>query len=547
MTPDTPEQHAMLFPKLSDTQISILRSQGVVRATEAAEMLFDRETQRHGIFVVLSGGIEIIGVANGQQATLSLLKPGEFTGELTQLSGRRSLVSCKVSEPGEVLEIDRTALRSCMQTDVALGNMVLSAFVQRRIFLIANAVGDAVLIGSAHSSDTLRLRSFLGRNGHPYTYIDVDRDPDIQTVLDQFSIQVDEIPVLICRSEQVLRSPSNAEAAVCFDLNAGIDRTDVFDSIVVGAGPGGLAAAVYGASEGLNVLVVESDAPGGQAGSSSRIENYLGFPLGISGQELADRAFVQAEKFGAKISIARSVTGVECIHPPYKLRLDDGKLLQGRTLVIATGSRYRRLGVVGADRFDGRGIYYGATLLEAPMCKNEEVAIVGGGNSAGQAAVFLADFAKHVHLVVRGSNLSSTMSKYLIARIEASKQITLHTGTTIEALEGDVHLRRIHWRVSGNSLVECHEIEHLFMMAGADPNTAWLGSCVALDDKNFVKTGADVMDLWQSKRPPFPLETSVPGVFAIGDARAGSIKRVASAVGEGSMAIQFIHQVLATQ
>jgi thioredoxin reductase (NADPH) len=547
MSPDTPEQHALLFPKLNDTHVVELRRRSILRQTKRAEVLFDRETARPGVLIVLSGSIEIVGVANGEQAVLSVLGPGEFTGELTQLSGRRSLVSCRVLEAGEVLEVDRDALRSTMQTDAMIGNILLSAFVQRRMYLIANAVGGAVLIGSVHTSDTLRLRSFLGRNGHPYTYLDVDRDPDLQAMLDHFSIRVEEIPVLICRGKVVLRRPSNAEAAACFDLNEGVDQTDVFDVIIVGAGPSGLAAAVYGASEGLDVLVVESDAPGGQAGSSSRIENYLGFPLGISGQELTDRAFVQAEKFGAKISVARSANSLDCLHLPYKVRLDDGRLLQGRTIVVATGSRYRRLGIEGADRFDGRGVYYGATQLEAAMCSNEEVAIIGGGNSAGQAAVFLANFAKHVHLLVRGPNLRSTMSKYLVSRIEASKKISLQTDTTVQSLEGEAHLQRIYSRESVTGRAFCDAIQHLFMMTGVDPNTGWLGDCVALDRQQFIKTGADVMDSWKLKRSPFPLETSAPGIFAIGDVRSGSIKRVASAVGEGSMAIQFIHQVLAAQ
>ncbi len=547
MSPDTPEQHAILFPRLTQAHLTLLRQRGVSRRTVATEILFDRETQEHGLFIVLSGSVELVGVANGQEAVLSELAPGEFTGELTQLSGRRSLVYCRVLDPGEVLEIARTALRELMQNDAAIGNVFLSAFVQRRIYLIANAVGDAVLIGSAHSSDTLRLRSFLSRNGHPYTYIDVDRDPDIQIVLDQFSVCLEDIPVLICRGDLVLRRPSNADTAACFDLNAGIDQTGVFDVIIVGAGPAGLAAAVYGASEGLDVLVIESEAPGGQAGSSSRIENYLGFPLGISGQALADRAYVQAEKFGAKISIARSARTFECLHPPYRIGLDDGNMLQARTIVIATGSRYRRLSVEGASHYDGNGVYYGATQLEAPMCKNEEVAIVGGGNSAGQAAVFLADFARHIHLVVRGPNLSSTMSKYLVSRITASKHISLRTLTTIEALEGENRLERIRWKCLKTNLYESHEIKHLFMMTGADPNTAWLGDCVALDGQGFVKTGASVMDSWKLKRPPFPLETSLPGVFAIGDVRSESIKRVASAVGEGSMSIQFVHEALASQ
>src|SRR3974377_217337 len=353
MLPDTPEQHAILFPRLNEVHLSELRQRGILRRTLASEVLCDRKTERPGIFIVLSGSIELIGEANGRVAVLAELMPGEFTGELTQLSGRRSLVSCRVLEPGEVLEVDRASLREIMQSEAPIGNVLLGAFVQRRIYLIANAVGNAVLIGSQHSSDTLRLRSFLVRNGHPYTYVDVDHEPDIQSVLDPFAIRFEDVPVLICRSDVVLRSPSNADAAACFDLNTGIDQTDVFDVIVVGAGPAGLAAAVYGASEGLDVLVVEGNAPGGQAGSSSRIKNYFGFPLGVSGQELAERAFIQAEKFGAKISIARNARTLECVPPPYTVFLDDGNMFKARTVVIATGARYRRLSVEGADRFDG--------------------------------------------------------------------------------------------------------------------------------------------------------------------------------------------------
>ena len=432
-----------------------------------------------------------------------------------------------------------------MQTDAQLGDVFLRAFLLRRIFLVANSIGDAVLIGSGLSSDTLRLRTFLGRNGHPYTYLDVDVDADIQIALDQFSVQITDIPVLICRGQLVLRNPSNSETAACFGLNVGIDEVGIFDLIVVGAGPAGLAAAVYGASEGLSVLVLESNAPGGQAGSSSRIENYLGFPMGISGQELADRAFVQAEKFGAQISIARTASGLKCVKPPYTVELDDGGRVQGRTIIIAAGSRYRKLAIPNVDQFEGVGIYYGATQVEAPMCQNEEVAVVGGGNSAGQAALFLAGFARHVRVLVRGPGLAQTMSRYLIARIEASQAITVETLTTVEALEGNTHLERIFWRNAKTGLSSSHEIHHLFVMTGADANTGWLGRCLSLDSKRFIKTGLDVATEWPLSRTPFLLETSIPGIFAVGDIRANSIKRVASAVGEGSMAVQFVHQVLA--
>jgi len=545
VSPETPEQHALRFPKLTDAQVAQLAASSARRRVNAREILFDQGSADHGVFIVLTGSIEIVGVSNGVETVLSVLGPREFTGEVTQLSGRRSLVLCRACETSEVLEIDRPNLRHVMDTDAVLGAVFLGAFLVRRVFLIANSVGDAILIGSAHSNDTLRLRTFLGRNGHPYTYLDVDVDTDVQAVLDQFSVLVTDIPVLICRGQLVLRNPSNAETAACFGLNVGIDQAGVYDLIVIGAGPGGLAAAVYGASEGLNVLVIESVAPGGQAGSSSRIENYLGFPLGISGQELADRAFVQAEKFGAQISVARSACGLKCANSPYAVELDDGGLVHGRTIIVATGSRYRKLDLPNIEQFEGVGIYYGATQVEAHICQNDEVAIVGGGNSAGQAAVFLAGFAKHVHLLVRGPDLAQTMSRYLIARIEASREITVETLTTIEALEGNSHLERIRWRNARTGLSDTHEIHHLFLMTGADPNTAWLGQCLALDAKRFIKTGPDIATDWPLRRAPFLLETSVPGVFAVGDIRANSVKRVASAVGEGSMAVQFVHLVLA--
>jgi thioredoxin reductase (NADPH) len=542
---ETLEQHALRFPKLTDAQIGHLRTSSKARLANPREILFNQETAAPGIFVVLTGSVEIVGVSNGVESILSVLGPAEFTGEVSQLSGRHSLVLCRACEMSELLEIDRASLRQIMQTDGLLGDLFLRAFLLRRIFLVANSIGDAVLIGSGLSSDTLRLRTFLGRNGHPYTYLDVDVDADIQIALDQFSVQITDIPVLICRGQLVLRNPSNSETAACFGLNVGIDEVGIFDLIVVGAGPAGLAAAVYGASEGLSVLVLESNAPGGQAGSSSRIENYLGFPMGISGQELADRAFVQAEKFGAQISIARTAAELKCVKSPYTVELDDGGFVQGRTIIIAAGSRYRKLAIPNIDQFEGVGLYYGATQIEAQMCQSDEVAVVGGGNSAGQAALFLSGFAKHVSVLVRGPGLAQTMSRYLIARIEASPAITVETLTTVEALEGTARLERIFLRNAKTGLISSHEIHHLFVMTGADANTGWLGSCLSLDSKGFIKTGQDIATEWPLSRAPFLLETSIPGIFAVGDIRAGSIKRVASAVGEGSMAVQFVHQVLA--
>jgi thioredoxin reductase (NADPH) len=542
---ETPEQADLMFPTLDDAQVAKLALFGEQRRVEPGEIVFDQGDASHGVFIVLEGRIGIVGVSDRQETVLRVLGPGTFTGEVNQLSGRRSLVRCRGYEASVLLELGRTSLRRIMQTDAALGEIFLRAFVLRRVYLIANSVGDAVLIGSSHSGDTLRLKTFLSRNGHPHTYVDVEHDPDVERMLDHFGIRVTDIPVLICRGDLVLRNPTNAEAAACFGLNVGIDEDAVYDLIVVGAGPSGLAAAVYGASEGLNVLVLEGNAPGGQAGASSRIENYLGFPMGISGQDLANRAFVQAEKFGAQILIARAARALRCERPPYAIELDDGGSVRGRSIILAAGAQYRKLALPKLSQFEGAGVYYGATQVEAQVCHNEEVVVVGGGNSAGQAALFLSGFAKRVYLLVRGPGLADTMSRYLISRIEACKAITLMTGTQIEELEGDAHLERIRWRAGQAGGTEIHEIRHLFLMTGADPNTAWLGGCLALDSKQFVKTGADLGRDWSLRRAPYLLETSLPGVFAVGDIRAGSVKRVASAVGEGSMAVQFVHKVLA--
>jgi thioredoxin reductase (NADPH) len=543
--PETPQDTDPMFPVLDDAQTARLRAFGEERKVQPGEIVFDQGDENHGVFVVLDGSIELIGVSGSDESVIRTARRGSFTGEVNLLSGRRSLVRCRALEASSLLEIGRANLRRILQTDATLGEIFLRAFLLRRSYLIGHSVGDALLIGSNHSSDTLRLREFLSRNGHPHTYIDVERDPDVQSVLDQFDIKVTDIPVLICRGELVLRNPSNGDVAECFGLNAGIDEGEVYDLIVVGAGPSGLAAAVSGASEGLNVLVVESTAPGGQAGSSSRIENYLGFPNGISGQDLAGRAFVQAEKFGAQIAVARIARSLKCARAPYGLQLDDGRSVQGRSIIVAAGAQYRKLDLPNVAQFEGVGIYYGATKVEAQLCGDEEVAVVGGGNSAGQAALFLSTHAKHVHLLVRGPSLSATMSRYLISRIEACQEITLRTRTEVEALEGDAHLERVRWRQAETGVSDVHDIQHLFLMTGACPNTAWLQGCLALDAKQFIKTGVDLGQEWPLGRAPYLLETSRPGVFAVGDVRSGSVKRVASAVGEGSMAVQFVHQVLA--
>jgi thioredoxin reductase (NADPH) len=546
----SPVNDDAMFPRLNDAQIARLMSYGKPRHAAPGELLFDQGDVEHGVFVVLEGSLEIVNVTTAGESVIRHIDKATFTGEVNQLSGRRSLVKCRAREASEVLEISRTDLQRLMQTDAGLGELFLRAFLLRRAYLIANSLGDAVLVGSSHSADTLRLRSFLTRNGHPHTYVDVEQDPDTQKLLDQFAITIEDIPVLICGGDVVLRNPTDAQAAECFGLNTGIDETEVYDLIVIGAGPAGLAAAVYGASEGLHVLVVESHAPGGQAGSSSRIENYLGFPTGISGEDLASRAFVQAEKFGAQIAIARAARALRCARTPYAVELDDGATVQARSIIVAAGAQYRRLPLANLAQYEGLGVYYGATQIEAQLCGGDEIAIVGGGNSAGQAALYLSNYARHVHLIVRRAGLAETMSRYLISRIEACSQITLRPSTEVMALEGEGHLEQIRWRNNVDGETGACPVRHLFLMTGADPNTAWLDGCLALDAARFIKTGADLdpaelAQAWPATRPPHMLETSLPGIFAVGDVRSGSVKRVASAVGEGSMAVQFVHKVLA--
>ncbi|HKA18743.1 MAG TPA: FAD-dependent oxidoreductase, partial [Blastocatellia bacterium] len=416
--------------------------------------------------------------------------------------------------------------------------------------LIAGQFGDVVLVGSIHCAGTLRVKEFLTRNGHPYSYIDLDRDDGVQELLDHFQVSAADVPILICRGQVVLRDPTNEEIAACLGFNDAIDQTLVRDSVIIGAGPSGLAAAVYAASEGLDVLVLESNAPGGQAGSSSRIENYLGFPLGISGQELTERAYTQAQKFGAELMIAKGAKKLVCERKPYAIELEDGVSVPARTIIIATGAEYRKLSLENLQQFEGAGVYYGATAMEAQLCGGEDVVVVGGGNAAGQAAVFLAQTAKRVHMLVRSKGLANSMSRYLIRRIEDHPRIDLRSQSEITALDGTNHLERVSWRDNVTGELETRNIRHVFVMAGAIPNTHWLDGCIALDANGFIKTGPDLSthDLaaaqWPLARAPHLLETTLPGVFAVGDVRRGSLKRVASAVGEGSIAVAFVHRVL---
>ena len=547
--PEAMSEVDQTFPTLTDSQIARIAAHGTPQHVEAGDVLARAGDPITHFYVVMSGAVEGVQLRDNGDIRIRTLHAGQFTGEVSMLSGRRALVTLRVCESGEVLQVDRDKLLDLVQTDAELSEIFVRAFLLRRVRLLTGGFADVVLVGSNHSSDTLRIKEFLTRNAHPYTSIDPDRDSGIQELLDHFRFSIGDLPVLICRGVTVLRNPSNRQIADCLGFNEAIDQSHLRDVVIVGAGPAGLAAAVYAASEGLDVLAIESNSPGGQAGSSSRIENYLGFPSGISGKDLIGLAYTQTQKFGADIAVAESATHLDCAPGAYKIQIDDGPYIQARTVVIATGAEYRKLPIENISKFEGVGVYYGATFVESQLCEGEEVIVVGGGNSAGQAAVFLAQTARRVQMLVRSKGLAETMSRYLIRRIEESPGIELRTCTEITALDGNGHLERVTWRKDGES-PESGDIRHVFIMTGAAPSTKWLGGCVALDEQGFVKTGADLTpeDLaaakWPLTRPPYLLETSRPGVFAVGDVRAGNVKRVASAVGEGSIVISLVHRTL---
>jgi thioredoxin reductase (NADPH) len=539
-----------VFPTLTAAQIARIAAHGRRRAIARGDVLVDEGDAVVPFFALVSGELQVLRRFGGTETLIVTVRAGQFTGEGTMITGRRALTQLRVTEPGDAIELDRPQLLALVQTDAELSEILMRAFILRRSELIAGGFGDVVVIGSTHCAGTLRVKEFLTRNGHPFRSIDLDRDADAQELLDRFHVSAADVPVLVCRGDAVLRNPTNQQIADCLGFNEAIDRTHVRDLVIVGAGPAGLAAAVYGASEGLDVLVLESSMPGGQAGSSSRIENYLGFPAGISGLELTGRAYAQAQKFAAQIMIAKGAVKLICDRQPYAVHMDDGTRVRARAVIVATGAEYRRPPIENASQFEGAGVYYAATPMEAQLCAGEEVVVVGGGNSAGQAAVFLAQTARRVHMLVRGEGLADTMSRYLVRRIEENPAIVMRTHVEIAALEGDGRLARVRWRDTRTGRVEAGDIAHVFMMTGAAPNTGWLERCMVLDGKGFIKTGPDLSpdDLaaagWPLARPPYLLETSRPGVFAVGDVRDGNIKRVASAVGEGSIAVAFVHQVL---
>jgi thioredoxin reductase (NADPH) len=540
-----------LFPELNDAQIARLAQRGRRRAVKGGEELWPVGATKLSFYVVLSGTIEVVRPLPGREESLTVHGPRQFTGDVDLIFGSRAVVAARAGADGEVLELTRKSLLEVVQTDQELSDLILLTFLQRRAFLIAHGKGDAVLVGSRHSADTLRLREFLIRNGRPCTYLDVERDEGVQDLLQRFHVRPEDLPVLILRGEVFLRRPSNAEVAEELGLTASLEESKIHDVIIAGAGPAGLAAAVYAASEGLEILVLEMHAPGGQAGTSSRIENYFGFPAGITGQDLAARAFTQANKFGARFALARSGVGLARGEGTYSIALDGGGSVQARSVIVACGVRYRPAGIPGVEPFEGTCVHHAATNIEAQLCSGEEVAIVGGGNSAGQAAVYLARVVRHVHILVRGPSLAESMSRYLIRVLEELPNVAIHTRTRIVRLEGEApHLQGVTWRDDETGKEETRHIQHVFLMIGADPNTGWLEGALTLDGKGFVKTGNDLGSeertaaRWPLQRDPYTLETVLPRVFAVGDVRSGSVKRIAAAVGEGASSVQLLFRAL---
>jgi thioredoxin reductase (NADPH) len=539
------------FPRLSDEQIGLLSQHGERRRTQPDEILFEEGDRDYDFYVVLEGKVAVVaGHGGDSERLIAVHGPGRFLGELSLLTGQAALFTAVVREPGEVLVVPVGRLRDLISQDSVLADLVLRAFLLRREMLIGLGAGF-MIVGSRYSPDTRRLREFCARNRLPHQWIDLEEDRAVESLLNEVGVAPEDTPVVIWRGKQVLRNPSNAELADLIGLRVPTSPEELADLVVVGTGPSGLAASVYGASEGLETIALEAVATGGQAGTSSRIENYLGFPSGISGAELAERATIQAEKFGARISVPAEATSLRQENGHYVIGLDGGDAVSARTVVIATGVRYRRLPVPRIEEFEAASVYYAATLMEARQCTGDPVAVVGGGNSAGQATMFLSRYASPVHLIVREADLAENMSRYLIDRIERSPAVEVHLQTEVRELVGE------HGILEGVVVEDNQTGERstlaarmLFVFIGAAPHTQWLGDQVELDERGFILTGPQAVGLDRDCEPgedvyrPQLLETSRPGVFAVGDVRSGSIKRVASAVGEGAMAVQLAFEHL---
>jgi thioredoxin reductase (NADPH) len=534
-------------PDLSHADMAYIEEHGTRRHVEAGEYLYRAGDEAYDFYAIVSGAVEIVVGTDDAEWVIVRHGPGRFLGELNLLTGLRVFVSARVTEPGDVLVLPRDRIRRVIAAVPGLGDKILGAFLERRSILLAGAAVSIRVVGSRFSPESLRVREFLVRNQVPHQWLDAESDPDVGTLLGEFGVTAEEMPVVITATA-VLRQPNAAELADYLGLTLRSFPERVFDLVIVGGGPAGLAAAVYGASEGLQSLVVDMDAVGGQAGSSSRIENYLGFPMGISGGDLAQRAVVQAEKFGARLTSPCAATSLREEGGYLVVRLSDGTDIAGRAVVVASGASYRRLAVARLEQFEGNGVYYAATDTEARVCSPAPVAVVGGGNSAGQAALFLAASGSAVSLVIRGTDLGEKMSRYLVDRIETHARIDVRTQSQIVGLEGERTIASV--RIAGPDGETHFPCSGLFSFIGADPASDWIGGCAALDDHGFVLTDRQLGDRelgsrWETEaRLPLPFETSHPGLFAVGDVRSGSVKRVAAAVGEGSTCVSSVHRYL---
>ena len=524
---------------LSQEMMTRLIPYGKVEAFDSDTTLFERGARNADVFIVLEGRLELFEDKPGKvRAVLATMTKGQFSGELDQLSGREALLSCRTAKGSRILRISSQALQQMMRTELDIADVIVRAWIGRRASLMQRVHGGVIVIGYGRDAETMRMRQFLIRNGYPNRLIEAETNPTAQLLLDGLDLDPSEMPVVFMPDQRVLRNPSNALLADELGISHVFELEELFDVAIVGAGPSGLAAAVYAASEGLKTIVLEGTAPGGQAGTSSKIENYLGFPMGITGQELASRAEVQAQRFGARLEVSRNAVGLCCLGGRHRLCLAEGRFVTSRTVVIATGARYRKLKIPDYERFELTNIHYAATPIETARCLGQEVIVVGGGNSAGQAALHLSKDARCVHLVVRGSALESTMSDYLVQRVCSSSRIEIHRNSEVESIAGEDCLHTVTVRNGFSGRTRPFAVNNVFVMIGADPNTGWLEEYLALDHNGFIRTGDSA---WE---PVSRFATSCPGVFAIGDVRAGSVKRVASAVGEGSVVISDIHQYL---
>jgi thioredoxin reductase (NADPH) len=558
--PYTADKDQIAFPRLSDQQLERVVPHGACRRCSDGQTLFEAGEQQFPFYVVLEGAVRIEERQDDDQdgrdervLTVAEHGPGQFTGDVDMITGRPTIVTARCVGDTKVIEVPAEALRKLVAEEASLGEVILRAFLMRRQMITEKGFTGVRLIGSRWSRQTHELKDFLARNQVVFTWLDPEQDADVERLLQQFHVSPADMPVMLCPDGSLLRNPEHKQAADCLGLRPKV-KQKVYDLVVVGAGPAGLAAGVYGASEGLDTLVLDAKAPGGQAGTSSRIENYLGFPTGVSGEDLARRATIQAQKFGATLISPQKAVGLACDASGHRrVLLDDDKPAFCRALVIATGAEYRKIDAEGLEKFEGSGIYYGATYTEASLCRDQQVVVVGGGNSAGQAAVYLAEYAKRVTVMIRGDDLSKSMSRYLLSRITQTQNIDVATGERITAFYGGERLERVTICPSSSGDDGGRELEvgAVFVMIGANPRTDWLGDCIGLDGRGFILTGElakrheNFQDVWDAKRDPFLLETTRPGVFAVGDVRSGSVKRVASAVGEGSMAVKYVHEAMA--